>query len=303
MPSIVYSCVVDRQPLYRFQGLLFAHSLIVFAGVTPNAIVLHLIEGVPKTTHTALERLGVQVVTTKPFDPRHPPSNKLLQLGSQALRAAEYVALCDSDLAFAAPIDPWLGGTKLRAKPVDYARPPMQAWRELMPALGFKDDIPSVPATHSGEATYANNFNGGLYIVPQQVLEGLRTAWPKWNRQLLDRAELLGPYRFHTDQISLAVALADLGEIGDPLPLELNLPTNLPLPDQACFKEAPRVLHYHRYMDLSGRLIPMGVPVVDGAIRRVNEMIAARRLSAELKAGLALKIALVKPFLRRVLSS
>jgi len=299
--NTLYSCVVDRQPLYRFQGLLFAHSLITFASVQPSAIVMHLIEGVPATTHTAFERLGVQVVTTKPFDPRHPHSNKLSQLRSQALRKADHVVLCDSDIAFAAPIDSWVVGAQLRAKPVDYANPSLEAWRQLMAALGFQSELATVPATHTGETTYANNFNGGLYIVPQPLLDRLRSAWPKWNQHLLDRAELLGPYSFHADQISLAVALAELGEIGDPLPLELNLPTNLPLPDQACFKEAPRVLHYHRNMDLSGRLVPMGVPVVDGPIGRVNSMIAEQRLPAELEAGLALRIALLKPFLRRVL--
>jgi len=300
MPNIMYSCVIDRQPLYCFQGMVFASTLLELAGVRPEAIVVHLIEGVPNAAREALGRLGVTVITTKPFDRRHPHSNKLVQLESEALRAADYVILCDSDLAFAASLDPWVGGTKLLAKPVDYAKPNIEAWRKLMPLLGFKDDLPTVPATHSGEATYANNFNGGLYIVPQPVLQRLRTAWPKWNRQLLERAELLGPYRFHTDQISLAVALADLGEIGDPLPLEMNLPTHLPLPEHARLREAPRVLHYHTRLDLAGRLLAMNVPLVDQAIERINATIVTRRILSG--AGrLPLRMALAVSALRRLL--
>jgi hypothetical protein len=301
MPAVMYSCVIDAQPLYLFQGMVFARTLMESAGVPPEAIVVHLIEGVPTSAERALRELGVCTVATHPFDPRHPYSNKLVQLRTEVLRESDYAVLCDSDLAFAGDIKAWIDGDRLRAKPVDYARPPLATWRSLLKTFGFAEDVPCTAATHSGEATYANNFNGGLYIIPQRVLEALRQTWPEWNRRLLQERAMLGRYFVHTDQIALGLALAELGHVGEPLPLELNLPTHLALPPHYVLTAPPRVLHYHKRIDLGGRLVATGNALVDGAIHQVNAVIEQGDLLGTLGIGLTLRRDLLMFGLRRVM--
>jgi hypothetical protein len=277
--TTIYSCVIDRQPMYRYQGLVFASTLIDLGGVDPSNIVVHAMEGVPHKTRDDLRRLGVSVVTMSPFDPRHPYSNKLVQLQSRALRDADHVVLCDADLAFAGPIAQWIAGPRLRGKTVDYALPPIPVWRDILAAFRFDSEPASRPATHSGEPTYANNLNGGLYIVPQPIFERLGAIWPEWNRRVLDRVDLLGEYHVHVDQVSLALALTEMGEEIDYLPPGLNFPTHVPF-RSGPLKEPPLVLHYHTRMNPRGRLLPMGEPVVDKSTALVNKAIARRGLAA-----------------------
>ncbi|MCD6072038.1 MAG: hypothetical protein K0S42_2554 [Microvirga sp.] len=298
----MYSCVVDAKPLYLFQGMVFARTLIELAGVRPEAIVVHLIEGVPASAERALSELGVRTIPVHPFDPRHPYSNKLVQLQTEVLREPDYAVLCDSDLAFVTDIEDWIGGDRLRAKPVDYARPPLTAWRILLKTFGLAQEVTSISATHTGEETYANNFNGGLYIIPQRVLAALRQAWPEWNRRLLQARDRLGPHFVHVDQISLGFALAGLGHIGEPLPLELNLPTHLPLPAHYRPISPPRVLHYHKRIDLAGRLVGTGDALVDIAIDRVNAVIENGDTLGALGVGFALRRDLLILGLRRALT-
>ena len=277
--TIIYSCVIDHQRMYRYQGLVFASTLIDLGGVEPSSIVVHAIEGVPDKTKDALRKIGVSVVTVAPFDRRHRFSNKLVQLESRALQDADHVVLCDADLAFAGPIARWITGSRLRGKTVDHALPPMPVWRDILVAFGFDGDPASRPATHSGELTYANNLNGGLYIVPQPLFERLGAVWPEWNRRVLDRVDLLGEYHVHVDQVSLALALTAMGEEVDYLPPELNYPVHIPF-RVGTLKEPPLVLHYHTRLSARGRLLPIGEPKADRSVQLVNMAIARRGLAA-----------------------
>jgi hypothetical protein len=114
VPNVLYSCVIDTKPLYCFQGLVFAYSLVELAKVAPEAVLVHLIEGVPESTREALADLGVRSVVSAPFDRRHPHSNKLVQLENPFLREADHVVLCDSAVAFIAALDAWAGSARVR---------------------------------------------------------------------------------------------------------------------------------------------------------------------------------------------
>lgn len=114
MPNVLYSCVVDSKPLYCFQRLVFAYSLVELAEVAPEAVVVHLIDGVPDATRQALVELGVRTVTSAPFDPRHPHPNKPVQLESPVLREADHVVRCDFDVALTAAVEVWTGSARVR---------------------------------------------------------------------------------------------------------------------------------------------------------------------------------------------
>lgn len=269
----LYSCVVDDNPKFKNQALIFVHTLVGLAKVEPEQIVLNIIEGIPEAEIGVFRQFGVHVTVARPFDPRHPHSNKLIQLENPLLHRPDHVVLCDCDIAFAGNISEWIAGDKLRAKPVDRANPPIELWRDILSVAGFGADFPTVKTTHEDAETYANNFNGGLYIIPQKVFQQLRKVWPKWNRWLLDRRELLGRFARNTDQVSLGLALASLGQVGDPLPVGLNFPAQLPVPEDAGLDTPPPVIHYHKRRDERGYLGTTNVPLVDQSIARINLVI------------------------------
>lgn len=270
---VLYSCVVDNNLKFKNQALIFVHTLVGLANVKPEQIVLHIIEGTPEADIGTFRQLGVQVTVARPFDSRHPHSNKLIQLENPLLHRADHVVLCDCDIAFASDISEWIVGDRLRAKPVDRANPPVELWRDILYTAGLGTDFPTVKTTHEDAETYANNFNGGLYIIPQTVFQQLREAWPKWNRWLLDRQELLGRFARNADQVSLGLALAALGQIGDPLPIGLNFPAQLPMPENAPLDGPPPVVHYHKRRDERGYLGTTNVPLVDRSITKINLVI------------------------------
>jgi len=81
----------------------------------------------------------------------------------------------------------------------------------------------------------------------------------------------------HADQISLCLALQDLGINAELIPTALNFPTHLEPRDYYDIAEVPRVLHYHSNIDACGFLNPIQNTSVDQQIGYVNEIIRSRR--------------------------
>ena len=269
----IYSCVVDNKTKFKRQAYVFCLTLMKLAQVRPQDIVLHIMEGVADVDIGVFTNLGVQTVPARPFDPRHPHSNKLVQLETATLHEADYVILCDCDLAFAADISGWLVGDRLRAKVVDFPWPPLEVWRDLLNAAGFAGDVRKTEATHKAEATYFNNLNGGLYIVPQTLFQTLRPIWPKWDLWLLERKNELGSYSECVDQIAMGLSLAELEHVPDHLPVTLNYPIQHAGSENTALDTQPLVIHHHSRPDPRNPLTRTGVTAVDEAVNRVNAVI------------------------------
>ncbi len=277
---IKYSCVMDTPARFQHQTLLWALTLLQRGGQPPGNLVVHAVEGASQRQIGLLRDLGIQVDVVRRYSAVHPFLNKLRQLESETLRAADHVVLCDTDLAFCAPIDSWVSGERPRIKIVDVANPPLAIWKTLFSAAGFS--APPRPALTSldGIETYANNCNGGLAILPRAVFAAVPSTWPRWVEWVLRQGSVLGRFRTHVFQISFALAMEELGIAVDLLPLALNFPTNLPVPGLADLDVDPAVIHYHGNLDSAGRLNPIGLPKVDAAIAATNALMADQAGSA-----------------------
>jgi len=273
---VVFSCVMDQKPRYLSQARLFVQTLIAFGGCSGPDIVIHGVGEPDERSSAFFNSLGVPVVRVEPTDSRHPHSNKLAQLGSSALESADFVVLCDCDLAFCADIRDVIGRSSVRAKIVDYANISLEQWASIYSAAGLPLPTHLATSTYDEKPTLANYCNGGLLVLPRSVYRELKGAWPRWNRYLLDRPSLLEPFTFFTDQVSFTLALSELGRDVEPLGLEYNFPTHLPYADGAA-SLVPKVLHYHDRVDASGFLTPTGIPAVDTMIQRVNDLIRSER--------------------------
>jgi hypothetical protein len=175
---IKYSCVMDTPARFQHQTLLWALTLLRRGGQSPGNLLVHAVEGASQRQIGLLRDLGIQVDVVRRYSAVHPFLNKLRQLESETLRAADHVVLCDTDLAFCAPIDSWVTGERPRIKIVDVANPPLAIWQTLFSAAGFS--APPRPALTSldGVETYANNCNGGP--APMFSRYPLRLPWRKW---------------------------------------------------------------------------------------------------------------------------
>lgn len=266
---IKFSCVLDNNPSLAHQAQLWAMSLIKCSGREPSDLVVHYIEGCDSRYLDRLKLLGIQLVPVKPFDSRHPPSNKLTQIESPLLADADYVVLTDCDLAFAQDISEVFTGDQIRAKIVDDANLAPSHWRAVFKAAGMGEPVLETIATNDKKPTVANFCNGGLIVLPQTMYGKVGPVWAKWNRWLLDNPKPLGRWSYYSDQVSLTLALKELGEQIDYLPDIYNFPMhkawhcNQP-------ESAPKVLHYHHKIDPNGYLQKTGAPAVDAAVDRIN---------------------------------
>src|ERR1041385_356629 len=134
---IKFSCVMDTPAKFQHQTLLWALTLLERGGLRPEDLVVHAMEGTPSKQVELLRTLGIQLVPVRRYSRVHPFLNKLRQLDSETLRGADHVVLSDTDLAFRAPVGPWIGGDRPRIKIVDVANPPLQIWRARLKAAGF----------------------------------------------------------------------------------------------------------------------------------------------------------------------
>lgn len=263
---VIYSCVTDGTPKYEAQASIWAATLSKLGDAPSSSIVVHAMRPT-RALRAFIEGLGASVVEIEPTLPGWPHLRKLSQLDSPALTDANVVVLCDCDLAFAASISDWIHGLSVRAKIVDYANPPLRVWRSIFEAAGLGSRVPSARPTCGSGKTYAANFNGGLYVLPQHAYEQLRSAWPQWSAWLLNRPEIVGAYGHHTDQIAFGLAIAATGLTSDSLPLEANCPSHIRLDHPP--STMPAVIHYHGASGGAG-LLATGHPLVDAAIARIN---------------------------------
>jgi len=273
--SVVLSCITDGSPKYDYQALVWATTLLQLAGREPSELLVHT-TGAVTPLLARIEELGVEVAPLEPFDPEWPLAHKIGLLASPAIRARapDHVVFTDCDLAFAGDPVPWANGT-FRAKPVDLTKPPIAVWQELFQAEGFAEQPEEWLPTNAPGPTYARNVNAGVLMVPSAMLEGLGQCWARWYRHAQRHGSILGQDFSHLVQISLALALRELGVVVDPLPLGLNLPTHLGRSRLGHVDEEPICLHYHERVDTSGFLELTGSPAVDAAIERINGVLAA----------------------------
>jgi hypothetical protein len=240
-------------------------------------VVIHNVGGWDSALRTIFESWGIATATVQRFDPHHGPSNKLSQLGSDLLHTADYVVLCDCDIAFCASIAPWIRGSAIRACIAALKGPPEDRWAYLFRSAGLELPASRMRAMMVNAKTLPSYCNGGLLIIPQDAFQKLRQVWPKWHRWLLNRPNIVG--RYFSDQISFAMACEDLRLSIDHLPLELNFHTDL-LYDHQLYSATgktgvePLVLHYHDHGMLEdGLLKETYMESVNRQIEKINALI------------------------------
>jgi hypothetical protein len=274
--KVRFSCVVDQHPKFGRQAFVWAASLLTYGGVDTDSLVIHTVGDYGGEYRRVFDDWGIEVRVVPPFDSRHPNSNKLAQLESEALHAADYAVLCDCDTSFCQDISSGIRGMSIRARIGSYTGLPPHLWERLFRTAGL--DLPAgrIRALLNGQETLPGYCNGGIYIIPQPLFQRLGEVWPRWDRWLLDRESLIKPFGAFADQISFAMSCAEMGISIDYLPLELNFYGISRA--QTLYRVSgrteihPLVLHYHQ-LDEQGLLHLTQIRSVNRQIRKINDLI------------------------------
>lgn len=274
MSTGVYSCVADRHPRFAMEVIRWVASLVHAAGVDPADLVVHHVDEADPTLVRWLTEQGVSSRTIEAFAAGHPHCNKIGQLASLAeAGVAGTVVLTDCDVTVVTDVRPLgAGPTRPAGKVVDLPNPPAEIVSAIAAAAGVAIDDWRATDLQPDAQTPAANFNGGVYLVDATDVEVLHERWEHWARWSIDHVELYDRYRINIDQLSFALAIADLG--WEPVALDRSCNHPLHKPEAlAGVEREPLVVHYHDRLTSAGLVQGSGHPLVDSAISRANQAI------------------------------
>ena len=267
--------MVDDHPRFHLDALRWFASLTGVTGVHPRDLVVHVVGPEDSEPLAFLSGQGVELRAVDRFDARSPHCNKIagaLDLADQGVDGL--AVLCDTDIVVLE--DPRrldLPAGTVAGKLVDAPVPSLETVLTVFSVAGL--DAPEVVPLPWGEGdrTVAGNANGGLYLVPGELLPHLAPAWAHWATWLLDRADLLKEWTVYVDQVAMAMALAAERIGTEALEARWNTPIHDPsrIPQDAA---APSIIHYHQQVDQHGLLRATGVEAIDRRIDTANRAIA-----------------------------
>jgi uncharacterized membrane protein YgdD (TMEM256/DUF423 family) len=264
-----YSFVIDEHSRFILESRIFLRTILA-AGVPPSDIVAQVTARSGEVGKRIAGEFGVRALDL-PLGPDGAFCNKINQLFTLAGEDFDVLVACDTDVAITKPLDEVATAQFVRARRVDQENPPLAVLERIREFLGFpQQPALAAPGCCPTATTYAMNCNGGMLLIPRQLMQPLGEAWLGYARTLTDHRHLLEQWVNHIDQVSWAFAMLKLGLPFQELPVEYNFPTNLAKRIPRGTYAQPVVLHYHRALDRNGRLRSSGVRLVDKSIREAN---------------------------------
>ncbi|PWE21740.1 hypothetical protein DF188_05875 [Aliarcobacter skirrowii] len=275
--SVYYSCVVDDNPKFYYQGFIFVNSLINIAKVGGDRIFIHLTAKNPQFENFLKEK-GVNIKFIEPWgDKKY--CNKLQQLETKELQNADFVWFCDADIAIVEDLSKIVEENQdnILGKIVDFPNPSIEKLKSIYDFFDMK--YPKISTdTLSSEQTFEGNFNGGLYGMPSKYIASFGKVWKKYAKEMLESEkvkDILSEKINHIDQISFSLALKELNLSYKILGYEYNCPTHIKNIDllDAKLKSKAKVIHYHNNISNTGLLNTIEKQYVKESIAQINEIV------------------------------
>jgi len=275
--NVYYSCVVDNSSVFYWQGYIFINSLIKLAQVSGSRIFVHLTHKNPQF-ESFLSSNNVNIKFITPWgDRKH--CNKLQQVETLELQEADFVFLCDADLAVLRDLTYLIVTRKnhIMGKVVDFDRPSLEKLKIIFDY--FNVNYPNVNVgTLNGARTFDGNFNGGLYGLPGNILNAFGKKWKSFASQMLNSNDIkiiLKDMYIHVDQVSFSLALKYLNYPYVNLGNSENCPVHIKDKDllDKNITEEVNVIHFHSQLDANGLINHTGNIFSDDAINKVNSVL------------------------------
>jgi hypothetical protein len=276
--KLAYSLVVDEHPRFAYCAWHLSHSLQHYCDADAQDIHIHFTEAVPPEIVQIFAESGYRIHRLQAFgDGKW--CNKLSQLPNMLGTGVDAFVLLDTDTIAVADIRPFISGSRLSAKPVDCANPPLEVLHRIFTDAGLEPPPACRTDTDDGD-TLPCNANGGFYAIPESCAAAFSDAWRKWALWLLENPSHLqcADKLMHVDQVAAALAVADTGIPFEPAPSNVNYFTHLDAPHNRLLADKPiALLHYHdASLNVLGKLEPRVPQTAEAAaaIERANGLIS-----------------------------
>lgn len=274
---ITYSFIVDKNPGFSHQAWCLAMSIRRHCGARPEDINIQVTPDVTQEIADVFRSAGYQVKALQPFGDRK-WCNKIGQLPNMDLESYDRVILLDTDMIVVADFRPFLEGSAVQAKAVDFPNPSVDVLKTIFSQHGISD-LPTMKVDGSDGETVSGNCNGGFYSIPAGLAEIFHQEWRNWALWLMENNGILvreGKTQ-HIDQIAAAMAF-HLGRVPfSLLPSNLNYYVHCPGGHRYHDDTMPVCLiHYHDIsLNAAGRIQPPRhlTPAEETAVSLANSQI------------------------------
>lgn len=247
---IAISFIVDRDPVFAYQGWHLAHSLMKHFDLSTSEIHVQFTPDVPREVIDEFRVLGCGIHQLHRFgDGRF--CNKLAQWENLCGSDAEQFIFLDTDMICLENFGSWLPRQAVAGKVVDLDNPPLDLLDSIFEQVGFENRPPVVPVDSGDAMTYLGNCNGGLYSVSAQFAEQLFTAWKRHALNLIANIQSLreAGRENHVDQIAFCLAMHETKLPFCPLPSNVNYFVHFSGSHRYYDPKLPiALLHYHNQL-------------------------------------------------------
>ena len=277
-PKVFYSCVIDDDPKFYWQGYIFVNSLVNLARVDGKRIFVHMTAKNAEFEEFLFQK-NVNIKYIEPWGDRK-YCNKLQQLETQELQQADYLFFCDADIAIVNDLSVLVEDSKnsILGKIVDFDNPDISTLEKIYDIFQLEHPKRNND-TLNGQETFEGNFNGGLYGMPSKYLEQFALQWKKYAQEMLNSdsiKELLAKKINHVDQISFSLALNKLKHPYKLLSWEFNCPTHIKdfdVLNQKLVGKDINVIHYHSNLSSVGLLNQVDNGLINKTINIINALL------------------------------
>ncbi len=249
--DIVFGCVADNNPKYFSQALRLVQSWNWFGGGTERSdFIVCAVNKINSFYKKQFNKYGAEVRIVKPYNKKHPFSNKLRFLQLEEVKNYKLSVLLDCDTIFVQDPVPHLSMDAFQAKVADKPTVPYELFQKIFNFFGLDVPDQNFKCT-TGEPTIPY-FNAGVLSFSRQSLDSLLPGWINFNNKIIENLEILEDRSMFAEQASLSLAIASTNTEFKVFAEDMNFPLHLHEP---CLENVdPVIIHYHKLVEPSGHI-------------------------------------------------
>ncbi len=258
-----------REPYSGEVELLFK-SIQIFGGELASAKKMVCFSApVDVSIKNRLEKFDVNIETIEPLNVEYKTANKIQLLNKAMGQDFDYLIALDTDILILRDFSHLIDGDNIKARIVGQDALGLDNWKTLFQY--FNMEFPSKRYVALDGKETIPYYNSGVLFIPRNKVKLLYETWKSFITKLPEAYEefpSLSTLSFFTDQIAFSLALSYQKFESEPLPLEMNFPSqNSSI--VSSFKpeiKNPYALHYHHAFSDSGK-------ISHGPYQNINDLI------------------------------
>lgn len=221
----VLCCIVDNHPRFYWEYLVWVLCADKYVDRTKVDLKAYFINGCPADLVHFGDKHGVIAAVKDTFSHESPHCNKILPTLDEENYEYDHIIVTDTDLFIVDDVTVYCNEQDIRLAPNNHNNPPSELYQRIFNAIGFGNIRGGVALFTNQTGTresYVNNNSGGILLLPKKHYSTFPEKWAKWANYLIANRALLARWAIHVDQVSLAIAMEEIGQDINFLPPQVN---------------------------------------------------------------------------------